>query len=228
MFYLLMNMGKYENLGRHLKNFSDNQVEYSFDNIQNILGFPLPKSASIYRPWWANDKTHVQARDGWMRFGWSVDSIDFSTKIVKFVKTQKLSGKTIVESDKKDFDKVTPSRFEEIARSVMSKHFFQELFPQKIESIPKLFDLVSLDRTIVGDAKYLSMVRGASIPPAKFSTIAEYIWLLEKTNAEKKFLVFGNDKRVPKEWLKRYGNLVSDVEFYFIDSNQKIERLDDR
>ena len=110
----------------------------------------------------------------------------------------------------------------------MSNHFSKELFPQKIENVPKLFDLVSSDRTIVGDAKYLTMVRGVAIPPAKFATIAEYVWLLEKTSAKKKFLVFGKDKRVPIEWLKRYGNLVSDVDFYFIDSNKKLEKIERR
>jgi hypothetical protein len=39
------------------------------------------------------------------------------------------------------------------------------------------------------------------------------------------FLVFGNDRRVPVEWLKRYGNLVADVAFYFIDDAEHLEDL---
>ena len=69
------------------------------------------------------------------------------------------------------------------------------------------------------------MVRGQSLPPAKFSVIAEHIWLLENTKAEIKFLVFGNDKRVPTLWLKKYGELVSDIQFYFIDKSGEIEKL---
>ena len=69
------------------------------------------------------------------------------------------------------------------------------------------------------------MVGGTSIPPAKFATIAEYVWLLEKIPCEKKFLVFGNDKRVPNEWLKRYKTLVSDVAFYFINEDNQLEKL---
>jgi len=221
-------MGKYENLGKHLKNLGENQVEYSFQEIQIVLGFPLPDSSKMYRPWWANDKTHVQAWDGWMKFGWSVDSIDFSSKFVTFRKKGDVSVEKIVNTSEKLSIDITPSQFEEIARSIMSNHFSKELFPQKIENVPKLFDLVSSDRTIVGDAKYLTMVRGVAIPPAKFATIAEYVWLLEKTSAKKKFLVFGKDKRVPIEWLKRYGNLVSDVDFYFIDSNKKLEKIERR
>jgi hypothetical protein len=59
----------------------------------------------------------------------------------------------------------------------------------------------------------------------KFSVIAEHVWLLEKTSAEKRFLVFGNDKRVPIEWLQRYGPLVHSVEFYFLDVAGHLQRL---
>lgn len=219
-------MGKYENLGRHLNELSVNFVDYSTSEIEEILGFPLPSSASIYRPWWANDKTHVQARDGWMKYGWNVGTIDFSTNIVKFKKINDYQTADIKKIYISVSDELSPSQFEEKARIIMSKHFSQELYPQKIKNIPKLFDLVSADNSIVGDAKYLTMVRGTSIPPAKFATIAEYVWLLEKTSAKKKFLVFGKDKRVPEKWLKRYGVLVSNVDFYFIDSNSKLEKLD--
>jgi len=49
------------------------------------------------------------------------------------------------------------------------------------------------------------------------TVIAEHVWLLENTNADRKFLVFGNDRRVPEQWLERYGPLVRSVEFYFLD-----------
>ncbi|MGB4851206.1 MAG: hypothetical protein WBQ38_02725, partial [Ignavibacteria bacterium] len=51
---------------------------------------------------------------------------------------------------------------------------------------------------------------------AKLSTIAEYVWLLEKTNAGKKFLIFGNDIDIPMKWLDRFG-YITNVEFYFYD-----------
>jgi len=60
---------------------------------------------------------------------------------------------------------------------------------------------------------------------AKFSTIAEYVWLLEKLQAEKKFLVFGNQIEVPKRWLQKYGSLVNGVDFYFLDNWGSISKL---
>jgi hypothetical protein len=60
---------------------------------------------------------------------------------------------------------------------------------------------------VVGDAKYFTRVGGVGLPPAKFSIIAEHVWLLEKTGAPTTFLVFGNDRQVPIRWLERYGDL---------------------
>ena len=96
----------------------------------------------------------------------------------------------------------------------------------KLPNIPKKFDLVSEDGTIVGDAKYFDMVRGQNTPPAKFSIIAEHVWLLEKAHARVKFLVFGNNRRVPTVWLKKYGHLVQSVSFLFLHENGDLEMLD--
>ena len=92
--------------------------------------------------------------------------------------------------------------------------------------IRKEFDYISEDGTIVGDAKYYTMVGGERIPPAKFSVIAEHVWLLGKCNVEEKFLLFGNDIRVPQKWLEKYGTLVDDVVFFFLDiSTYELTRL---
>ena len=76
----------------------------------------------------------------------------------------------------------------------------------------------------MGDAKYYTAVNGRGLPPAKFATIAEYVWLLEKTTARRQFLVFGNDRRVPEWWLDRYGNL-TEVEFYYASDTGVLEPL---
>ena len=115
--------------------------------------------------------------------------------------------------------------FEELARSAMSVHFGIPLTAGKAPGVPKEFDMVSPDGDIVGDAKYFTLVRGERPPPAKFSVIAEHVWLLEKTGASTTFLVFGNDRDVPELWLQRYGNLVSGVSFYFLTDDGVLEWL---
>ncbi len=64
------------------------------------------------------------------------------------------------------------------------------------------------------------------MPPAKFSTIVEHVWLLEKTQAGCKFLAFGNDSEAPKRWLARYGRLQGKVAFYFLADEGEVITLD--
>jgi len=120
---------------------------------------------------------------------------------------------------------ITWQVFEDLAQTVMSTHFGVPLTPGEVPGVPKRFDLVSPDKGIVGDAKYLTLVRGQRLPPAKFSVIAEHVWLLEKTGASVTFLVFGNDRQVPTLWLQRYGNLASGVAFYFLTDDGVLELL---
>jgi len=122
-------------------------------------------------------------------------------------------------------DGMTPAEFEEFARIHMGKYYGVSFSKRRIGSVPKLWDHVSQNDDIVGDAKYLTLVGGTGKPPAKFSIIAEHVWLLEKTTAEERFLVFGNDIRVPQDWLRQYGKLVRDVKFYFLEHNGEVRIL---
>ena len=121
---------------------------------------------------------------------------------------------------------LSPRAFEDLARSVMSVHFGISLAPGQVPGVPKEFDMISPDRSIVGDAKYFTLARGQRLPPAKFSVIAEHVWLLEKTGAPTTFLVFGNDRQVSLLWLERYGDLAVDVDFYFLTDEGELEQLD--
>jgi len=114
------------------------------------------------------------------------------------------------------------AKFEEHIREFFSKEFNVSFASRKvkIKGVEKSFDLVSGDGKYIGDAKYYKNIKA---PAAKFSTIAEYVWLLEKTAAKHKFIVFGQDREVPVRWLKRFGCLTN-VDFYFFSKN-KLEKL---
>jgi hypothetical protein len=107
----------------------------------------------------------------------------------------------------------------------MSKFFQTTLVKKNPKGSPKKFDMVSSDEKIVGDAKFLTLVRGKKTPSAKLMEIAGHVWLLEKVSAGRRFLVFGNQSEVPKLWLRKYAQLVQNVEFYFIDETGTIEKL---
>src|SRR3990172_4321417 len=119
---------------------------------------------------------------------------------------------------------LTAARFEEMARVRLGKLFGSPLAPGSLADVPKRFDFVSPDGRIVGDAKYYTLVGGVGLPPAKFSIIAEHVWLLEKTGAPVQFLVFGNDRKVPVQWLKRYGHLTTQVAFYFLADSGELKK----
>jgi hypothetical protein len=115
--------------------------------------------------------------------------------------------------------------FEKFARKIMSQYFGVRLTDRNPKHFPKRFDMVSPNEEIVGDAKFLTLVHKKRLPPAKFMEIAGHVWLLEKVDAQRCFLVFGNQRRVPEWWLEKYGNLVQSIEFYFIDDKGNVDRL---
>jgi hypothetical protein len=49
--------------------------------------------------------------------------------------------------------------------------------------------------------------------------IAGHVWLLQVAPAKRRFLVFGNQRRVGEWWLEKYGRFVSNVEFYFLSDD---------
>lgn len=116
-------------------------------------------------------------------------------------------------------------KFEAFARAEMGKHIGVALGSVKLDGHPKHFDMVSADGSIVGDAKFLTLVHGKSLPPAKFMEITGHVWLLERTPANRRFLVFGNQRRVAEWWLEKYGRLTRNVEFYFLNEDGVLELL---
>jgi hypothetical protein len=117
------------------------------------------------------------------------------------------------------------AEFEAVARVKLEQRYGISLAPGSLANVPKRFDFVSPDGRIVGDAKYYTLVGGVGLPPAKFSIIAEHVWLLEKTAAPVLFLVFSNDRAVPVQWLKRYGHLAGQVAFHFLSDSGELENL---
>jgi hypothetical protein len=207
----------------------EDHVTLSFSEMEEILGFPLPKSARKFRTWWANDNTHSHAVNGWLTCGWKVNEIDLVEQYVRFRKVAKLRLHDSVPlteiPSKKSLTKISQVHlFEARAREVASEHFGVRLRHRLLPHVSKLFDFVSKDKTIVGDSKFLSIGK-KRFQPAKFSAISEIVWLLEKIPSKQKFIIFGSSIDVPRSWLSRYGNLVEDIEFYFLDEKNHLKKL---
>jgi hypothetical protein len=118
-----------------------------------------------------------------------------------------------------------PATFASVVRRILEQRYRTELPSAVVPEVPKRFDFVSTDRQIIGMAHYYPRTDGTGLPPAKFSIIAEHVWLLEKTAASQAFLVFGSDREVPRLWLERYGHLAPDATFYFLAPDGTLETL---
>lgn len=80
-------MGKYEPLALHLAALGSDNWDASFHEIERVLGFSLPPSASAYNAWWANESkgSHVQ-KQGWRDAGWETRQVDLQKKRVRFAR----------------------------------------------------------------------------------------------------------------------------------------------
>lgn len=78
-------MGKYEPLARFLETCNDDVWDATFDQIEEKLGFTLPRSALEYRAWWSNQRGpgHSQ-KEGWQAAGWETRDVDLDKGVIRF------------------------------------------------------------------------------------------------------------------------------------------------
>ena len=84
---------KYRFLSDFLYESNQARVKLSFDEIENILNFKLPDSASTHRAFWANTTSHSIALS-WLSVNYEVVEVDLKNKYIVFEK-------------KRDFEKLT-------------------------------------------------------------------------------------------------------------------------
>ena len=74
--------GKYQRLYTHLCALKAREWRTSFGEIESIIGFELPASARLHRPWWANQSHgngHSQSL-AWSVAGWETAEVDMETE----------------------------------------------------------------------------------------------------------------------------------------------------
>lgn len=63
------------------------KIKLTFDQVEAILGTPLPKSASKLTTWWTNVHPKIQShRTAWLNHGWIVEEFDLQTRRVTFIR----------------------------------------------------------------------------------------------------------------------------------------------
>lgn len=78
---------KYDPLKDHLLNLTQRLWHASFAEIEQILGFRLPKSARNHNAWWSNERSgsHIQSHS-WQGAGWETQDLNLTLGKVLFIK----------------------------------------------------------------------------------------------------------------------------------------------
>ena len=78
--------GKYRTLYAHRCSLRSREWSTSFIEVEAVLGFQLPVSARMHRPWWANQSrgnghSHALA---WTTAGWETAHVDMEAETLLF------------------------------------------------------------------------------------------------------------------------------------------------
>ena len=79
-------MMKYSALTDYLVKQNSISLSFDFQQIEQIIGSPLPASACTHRAWWANTLSHPQAKS-WLNVGWKVHNVNLEKKNVIYERT---------------------------------------------------------------------------------------------------------------------------------------------
>lgn len=76
-------MSKYKPLSDALGRQPGDEYAPTFAELEEVLGFPLPKAARTGKGWWASDADKAQAK-AWAAHGWEVGDVDHAAERVVF------------------------------------------------------------------------------------------------------------------------------------------------
>ncbi len=74
--------GKYQGLYIYLNGLATPEWRTTFSEIESVIGFALPASARLHRPWWSNQaggNGHSQAL-AWGAAGWETAEVDMDAE----------------------------------------------------------------------------------------------------------------------------------------------------
>jgi hypothetical protein len=89
---------KYDPLRRYLRLQTRSRIPMTFQQVEAIIGAPLPASARRHRPWWANDARGHAHADAWLGEGYRTEDVDMQGEKVVFVRAPSLAQKGMSES----------------------------------------------------------------------------------------------------------------------------------
>ncbi len=82
--------GKYQRLHAYLSGLRVQEWRTSFAEVEAVIGFVLPPSARLHRPWWGNQRGgsgHSQSL-AWSVAGWETARVDMEAETLLFRRTR--------------------------------------------------------------------------------------------------------------------------------------------
>src|SRR3990172_336120 len=77
-------MGKYERLSSFLRHQSTKEIPMTFNEIEKIIGAPLPASARAHRAWWSNNPSNSVITREWLTAGFVSEQVDMAAERLVF------------------------------------------------------------------------------------------------------------------------------------------------
>ncbi len=82
-------MSKYQGLTDFLADLREDKVILTFEDINELVGHELPKSAFEHRPWWANRTEGRGSQNlAWQSVGWETRDVNMELDEVTFVRVR--------------------------------------------------------------------------------------------------------------------------------------------
>ncbi|MEJ2626364.1 MAG: hypothetical protein P8Z80_18150 [Pseudolabrys sp.] len=79
-------MGKYEPLTKFLRDQPTERVSMTFAEIERVVGFKLPRSASEHRAWWSNNPSNSVMTKAWLEAGYQSEQVDMENRKLVFIR----------------------------------------------------------------------------------------------------------------------------------------------
>src|SRR5215467_908428 len=80
-------MGKYEPLGKFLRQQGSVRVAMRFEDIERIVGTRLPESSRQHRAWWSNNPNNNVMTKVWLNAGFQTEQVDIEGRRLVFRRT---------------------------------------------------------------------------------------------------------------------------------------------
>lgn len=93
-------MSKYKPLEEYLSRSQEHSIKLTFKQVEEIIGTPLPPSATRYRGWWSNNPHNGVIAHSWLNAGYKSAQVDMKSQTLFFVKTRyQTTDNSLLEKD---------------------------------------------------------------------------------------------------------------------------------